>query len=135
MSIKVNKENKEEIKLFGDDTSKALEGLSTEGQPELGGTEGQSTGESEVEVTSSEDSTPSTDEPTSEEEGIKVFIDTDAALVDTKPVSEKKVKIKLNINHRCNIGGEWYDFKKDGEYSVPEGVKEILKEAGLLSPL
>lgn len=47
----------------------------------------------------------------------------------------KMVKVKLNCNHRCYIGGEWYTFQADKQYNVPENVKNILMGANLLLPL
>jgi hypothetical protein len=56
-------------------------------------------------------------------------------VVTTKPVEPKKVRIKLKRDHRCCIGGEWYNFSKDGSYSVSENVKNILAREDLLLPL
>ena len=50
-----------------------------------------------------------------------------------KPVT--MVRVMLNKDHRCSIGGEWYTFKKGKQYNVPENVKTILKRANLLLPL
>lgn len=47
----------------------------------------------------------------------------------------KMVKVKLNCNHRCYIGGEWYTFNANTQYNVPEQVKTILMGANLLQPL
>jgi hypothetical protein len=55
--------------------------------------------------------------------------------VVNKPVEPKKVKVKLKINHKCFIGGEWYYFTKGEVCNVPENVKNILVEADLLLPL
>lgn len=52
-----------------------------------------------------------------------------------KPVEAKNVKVALNTNHRCYIGGHWYTFKEGVQYNVPVQVKEILKSAGKLAPL
>lgn len=57
-----------------------------------------------------------------------------------EPVREvknvKMVKIKLAKAHRCNVGGEWYVFKPNTQYNVPEQVKKILmRREGLLLPL
>lgn len=53
---------------------------------------------------------------------------------EDKPVT-KNVKIVLNKNHKCNVGGNWYSFTANKQYIVPENVKNILKGAGLLAPL
>lgn len=50
-----------------------------------------------------------------------------------KPVHN--VKVRTSCDHRCSIGGTWYDFKKGVQQSVPEEVKAILLNAGLLMPL
>jgi len=52
-----------------------------------------------------------------------------------KPLEPKKVRVRLKANHKCNIGGEWYNFIKGGVYSVPDNVREILSRADLLLPL
>lgn len=51
------------------------------------------------------------------------------------PVSGKLVKIKLNKNHRCNIGKVQYSFVKGEIYSVPLNVKNVLDRGGYLSAL
>ena len=45
------------------------------------------------------------------------------------------VKIKTRCDHRCCIGGIWYDFKKGVQCSVPEEVKTILLKSDLLMPI
>ena len=47
----------------------------------------------------------------------------------------KKTRVRLAVNHKCFIGGEWYFFTKGEAYNVPENVKRILSEANLLAPL
>lgn len=47
----------------------------------------------------------------------------------------KNVKIVPNQNHKCFIGGKWYVLKKGVQKNVPENVKHILMEAGILSPM
>lgn len=56
------------------------------------------------------------------------------AVQDNKPV-KKDVKIKMARNHKCHIGGELYDLKEGQTYNVPEFVKMVLANAGVLSPL
>ncbi len=91
-----------------------------------------------------------TDEPKIEEEEVKVVSDETMEKInqiredekeeviiehkEEKPVI-KNVKIVLIEDHRCNIGGNWYAFKAGKHYNVPENVKNILKDAGLLAPL
>lgn len=54
--------------------------------------------------------------------------------VDSAPPI-KNVKVRTSCDHRCCIGGEWYDFKKGVQKTVPEEVKATLLKAGLLMPL
>lgn len=54
---------------------------------------------------------------------------------EPKEKPQTTVRILLNQDHKCNIGGNWYCFKKDKHYNVPENVKAILMRAGKLSPL
>lgn len=53
---------------------------------------------------------------------------------EDRPVA-KNVKIVLIKNHKCSIGGNWYSFTAGKQYIVPENVKTILRDAGLLAPL
>ena len=48
---------------------------------------------------------------------------------------ERKVKICLAKDHSCSIGGIRYHFEAGKSYNVPEGVKSILRQAGLLSAI
>lgn len=54
---------------------------------------------------------------------------------EKKPYEPKNVKIVLKKYHRCNIGGNWYEFFPDKQYIVPENVKKILMKVDLLKPL
>lgn len=54
--------------------------------------------------------------------------------VESKP-PQKRVKVRLKKDHKCNIGGEWYVFKEGVRQDVPENVKNILGRADLLLPL
>ena len=54
---------------------------------------------------------------------------------ETKEIPDKNVKIKLRVDHKCHIGKENYNFIAGKIYTVPENVKRILQEAGLLSAL
>ena len=60
--------------------------------------------------------------------------------VDPEAVSKSirkpgNVRIKMRENHKCTIAMVRYDFKKGECYHVPENVKRILDEHGLLAPL
>lgn len=52
-------------------------------------------------------------------------------------VDEKKVKIRMKKDHKCNIGGQLYNLKEDKTYSVPPNVRRILEKSplDLLKPL
>lgn len=52
---------------------------------------------------------------------------------DNNKVKQATVTVVLNRDHRCNIGGVWYDFVKGKPVDVPANVKSILKKAGFLS--
>lgn len=47
----------------------------------------------------------------------------------------KLVRVRMNDNLECSIGGINYQFEKDGEYEVPENVKRILLNAGYLGAI
>ena len=66
-------------------------------------------------------------------EGISV--DPTTFEVNEEPVLEGNVKIRMRVDHRCNIAGVLYDLKKDKTYTVTPNVKGILNKAGYLSPL
>ena len=71
------------------------------------------------------------------EEKIQKQLNSEVSLVknEKKPYEPKNVKIILKKYHRCNIGGNWYEFFPDKQYIVPENVKEILMRVDLLKPL
>jgi len=50
-----------------------------------------------------------------------------------KPQDNTRIRIKEN--HKCNIGGVWYNFLRGQCYYVPDNVRRILTEADLLLPL
>ena len=54
---------------------------------------------------------------------------------ETKEIPDKNVKIKLRVNHKCHIGSDSYNFIAGKIYTVPQNVKRILQDEGLLSPL
>ena len=54
---------------------------------------------------------------------------------ETKEIPDKNVKIKLRVNHKCHIGADSYNFIAGKIYTVPQNVKRILQDAGLLSAL
>lgn len=70
-----------------------------------------------------------------EEPESDVQVDLASATVDTSKKPEGNVKIRMRVDHRCNIAMEQYDLKAGKVYTVPRNVKNILNRAGLLAPL
>lgn len=74
-----------------------------------------------------------------ETKGLEVTPEVADIEVDTKEVEEPKttgnVRIRMLKDHRCYIGGEHYVLSKGQCYNVPVNVKDVLNNAGLLSPL
>ena len=62
-------------------------------------------------------------------------IEVENTKVDKSNKPEGNVRIKMRVDHKCCIAMERYDLKKDKTYNVPENVKKILNDAGLLAPL
>lgn len=80
------------------------------------------------------------EEPVLEEELVEetpvVNVDVEGSKVKKEEQPEKNVRIKMAEDHKCNIGGEWYNLKKGQCYNVPVSVKQRLMQiAGLLLPL
>lgn len=70
------------------------------------------------------------------EEQPKVNVDVEGSIVKKEEQPEKNVRIKMGADHKCCIGGEWYNLKKGQCYNVPVSVKNILMQVeGLLLPL
>ena len=91
----------------------------------------------EVTPTVEEETVESTEEVTVETEEIE---ENKGLEVDTTPVAEEpkvkgNVRIRMNKDHSCFIGGEHYVLTAGQCYNVPANVKEILNRAGLLAPL
>lgn len=96
--------------------------------PEVSDENGDDTNDVSV---SDEEGTILVDEP---EEGAS----TDEVVMTPKEKSrpiERNVKVCLNTDHSCSIGGVRYHFEKGKSQNVPESVKAILKQAGLLTAL
>lgn len=76
------------------------------------------------------------DKKTEAKADAKVEVDVKGSAVKESEKPQKNVRIKLSTNHRCCIGGEWYNFQAGTCYNVPASVKEILMRVeGLLLPL
>lgn len=70
------------------------------------------------------------------EEQPKVSVDVEGSVVKKEEQPERNVRIKMGADHKCCIGGEWYNLKKGQCYNVPTSVKTILMQVeGLLLPL
>ena len=69
---------------------------------------------------------------TSGDDNFGVTITAPKPTVSTKATT---VKVATVCDHSCHIGGKPYHFKKGVPTSVPEPVKQILKNAGLLAAL
>lgn len=73
-----------------------------------------------------------------EEKADEITVDAEAFKVNEVNIpeeKEKKVRIRLRVDHHCSIAMERYDFKAGKTYDVPANVKLILDRAGLLAPL
>ena len=70
-----------------------------------------------------------------EEPKATVDVDTEKAEVNKSKKPTGLVKIKMRVDHKCTIAMVKYDLKAGGTYTVPENVKRILNNAGLLAPL
>lgn len=90
---------------------------------------------------SDEGSTDSTDEEKKTDGGEENKKDDDnfgvtiAPPKNTTPTKATTVKVATVCDHSCYIGGKPYHFKKGVPTNVPEPVKQILKNAGLLAAL
>ncbi len=76
---------------------------------------------------------PEVDVEEKKEDEPKVEVDQTAP--DTANRPNGKVKIRMRVDHKCTIAMERYDLKAGKTYTVPENVKRILNNAGLLAPL
>ena len=67
----------------------------------------------------------------------EVTVDSDIKLEEENipDEPEKKVKIRMRVDHNFTVAMVNYDLKKDKCYDVPKDVRRILSEAGLLAPL
>lgn len=70
-----------------------------------------------------------------EEEKEEPTVEVDTEVAKKKVPVKKDVRIRVQRDHRCFIGGEMYDLKAGNCYNVPEFVKKTLNRAGILAPL
>lgn len=73
-------------------------------------------------------------EETAKEED-EVEVDTEKAEVNSSNKPDGNVKIRMRVDHKCCIAMERYDLKEGKTYVVPQNVKRILNDSGLLAPL
>ena len=85
----------------------------------------------EVTETSSEDAESDT---TPAEDDNKVEVDTTPINMSAQ-ATPKTVRIRMRCDHRCWVGTELYDLKKGQCYNVPSSVKKRLNKADVLLPL
>lgn len=62
-------------------------------------------------------------------------LEVDTTVVAEEPKVKGNVRVRMNKDHQCFIGGEHYVLTAGQCYNVPANVKEILNRAGLLAPL
>lgn len=65
----------------------------------------------------------------------EVEVDTEKAEVNSSNKPDGNVKIRMRVDHKCCIAMERYDLKEGKTYVVPQNVKRILNDSGLLAPL
>ena len=66
---------------------------------------------------------------------VDLVVDEKVAEVKESNRPNGSVKIRMRVDHKCCIAMERYDLKAGKTYTVPENVKRILNNAGLLAPL
>ena len=62
-------------------------------------------------------------------------VEVDPTVTEKSVRKEGNVKIRMRVDHKCNIAMVRYDLKKGEVYTVPENVKKILDKRGFLAPL
>lgn len=96
------------------------------------GAKTEESGESNSGEEPNEESPKQEGDETSGDDNFGVTITAPKPTVSTKATT---VKVATVCDHSCHIGGKPYHFKKGVPTSVPEPVKQILKNAGLLAAL
>ena len=86
----------------------------------------------EVEVANTEEEK---EVETTVEADVSAEVEVDVKATEKSVRKEGNVKIRMREDHRCTIAMVRYDLKKGQSYNVPENVKRILEEHGLLAPL
>lgn len=83
--------------------------------------------------------TPAIEEPVMAEERVEekktVTVEVDPTATEKSVRKEGNVRVRMRVDHKCNIAMVRYDLKKGETYTVPENVKKILDSRGLLAPL
>lgn len=62
-------------------------------------------------------------------------VEVDMTATENSVRKEGNVRVKMREDHHCTVAMVRYDLKKGQCYNVPENVKRILDEHGLLAPL
>lgn len=88
----------------------------------------------ELEVTVTEEETKETEKKESKGDLIDK-LEVDVKANEDSVRKEGLVRVRMREDHKCIIAMEKYDLKKGQCYNVPENVKRILSEHGLLAPL
>lgn len=119
-----------------EDQTDAVTGIIDRATETVAGSE-EDAGTEESEETNSgeepnEESPKQEGDETSGDDNFGVTITAPKPTVSTKATT---VKVATVCDHSCHIGGKPYHFKKGVPTSVPEPVKQILKNAGLLAAL
>lgn len=68
----------------------------------------------------------------------EVIVRYDKVAADAANIPEekaRKVRIRMRVDHSCTIAMVRYNLKAGCVYDVPQNVRRILQEAGLLAPL
>lgn len=146
-------ETKEEAKVDVQETEEGVTAVATDNVPEgepkenedgsvtaydedgnvVGTVSAEDVKKAEENVTDVQVDTTSPMEQLKNETAPKITVSTEK--VDTRRKPTENVKIRLRVDHSCNIAMEQYDFKAGKVYTVPKNVKKILNRAGLLSPV
>lgn len=123
-----------------EDQTDAVTGIIDRATETVAGSEEDAETEESEETDSGEEPSEEPNEESPKQEGDETSGDDNFGVTITAPkptVSTKAttVKVATVCDHSCHIGGKPYHFKKGVPTSVPEPVKQILKNAGLLAAL
>ena len=89
----------------------------------------------QVEVETPVEEVAETEEKKVEDNKNTATVEVDPTVTEKSVRKEGNVKIRMRVDHKCNIAMVRYDLKKGEVYTVPENVKKILDKRGFLAPL